>query len=96
MNRENSIKRAGIFGIAGNLFLFIIKGTVGFITHSQAMIADAANSAGDIFSSSMTFIGNKIANIYFSIINNKFNFIPNSTSAKFNVIPIASITNTNT
>lgn len=36
MNRENSIKRASIFGIAGNLFLLIIKGTVGFITHSQA------------------------------------------------------------
>ncbi len=28
---------------------------------SQAMIADAANSAGDIFASAMTFIGNKIA-----------------------------------
>lgn len=28
MNRKNSIKRAGIFGIAGNLFLLIIKGTV--------------------------------------------------------------------
>ena len=63
MNRENSIKRASIFGIAGNLFLLIIKGTVGFITHSQAMIADAANSAGDIFASLMTFIGNKIASV---------------------------------
>ena len=51
----------GILGIVGNLFLLIIKGTVGFITHSQAMIADAANSAGDIFASLMTFIGNKIA-----------------------------------
>ena len=61
--RENSIKRASIFGIAGNLFLLIIKGTVGFITHSQAMIADAANSAGDIFASLMTFIGNKIASV---------------------------------
>ena len=60
MNRENSIKRASIFGIAGNLFLLIIKGTVGFITHSQAMIADAANSAGDIFASLMTFIGIKL------------------------------------
>ena len=63
MNRKNSIKRAGIFGIAGNLFLLIIKGTVGFITNSQAMIADAANSAGDIFASLMTFIGNKIASV---------------------------------
>ena len=61
MNREKNIKNAGILGIVGNLFLLIIKGTVGFITHSQSMIADAANSAGDIFASLMTFIGNKIA-----------------------------------
>lgn len=27
------------------------------------MIADAANSAGDIFASLMTFIGNKIASV---------------------------------
>ena len=31
------------------------------MTNSQAMIADSVNSAGDIFSSGMTFIGNKIA-----------------------------------
>ena len=45
----------------GNLFLLIIKAIVGFSSHSQAMIADAANSAGDIFASIMAFIGNKIA-----------------------------------
>ena len=28
------IKMASILGIIGNLFLLIIKGTVGFITHS--------------------------------------------------------------
>ena len=50
-----------MLGIIGNLFLLIIKGIIGFITKSQAMIADAFNSAGDIFSSLMTFIGNKIA-----------------------------------
>ena len=54
-------KKASIFGIIGNLFLLIIKGIMGVISHSQAMIADAANSAGDIFASIMTFIGNKIA-----------------------------------
>jgi len=53
---------ASILGIIGNLFLLIIKGTIGFITKSQAMIADATNSFGDIFSSIATFIGNKIAN----------------------------------
>ena len=54
-------KKAGIYGIIGNIFLLIIKTTVGFISKSQAMIADSANSAGDIFASLMTFIGNRIA-----------------------------------
>lgn len=54
-------KKAGIYGIIGNIFLLIMKATVGFISHSQAMIADSFNSAGDIFASLMTFIGNKIA-----------------------------------
>ena len=61
MQRYKSTKLASILGIVGNLFLLIIKAIIGFITNSQAMIADAFNSAGDIFSSLMTFIGNKIA-----------------------------------
>lgn len=61
MERYDSAKRAGIFGILGNIFLLIIKTIVGISSNSQAMIADAANSAGDIFASLMTFIGNKIA-----------------------------------
>ncbi|MCI8384698.1 MAG: cation transporter [Clostridia bacterium] len=56
-------KRAGIYGIIGNIFLLMIKAMVGFISHSQAMIADSFNSAGDIFASLMTFIGNKIASV---------------------------------
>ena len=63
MKRFKSIKIASIFGIIGNLFLLIIKSIIGFITNSQAMIADAFNSAGDIISSVMTFIGNQIASI---------------------------------
>ncbi len=61
MNKFKAIKKASILGAIGNLFLLIIKAVVGFISHSQAMIADALNSAVDIFSSVMTFIGNKIA-----------------------------------
>lgn len=56
-------KKAGIYGIIGNIFLLIIKGIVGFVSKSQAMIADSVNSAGDIFASLMTFIGNKIASV---------------------------------
>lgn len=61
MDRYKSTKLAGIIGIIGNVFLLVIKAIVGFMSNSQAMIADAANSAGDIFASLMTFIGNKIA-----------------------------------
>lgn len=61
MKKHDDIKKASILGIIGNLFLLIIKSIIGFISGSQAMIADAANSGADIFSSLMTFIGNKIA-----------------------------------
>ncbi len=61
MDRFKSTKIAGVLGIFGNLFLLIIKGFIGFVSGSQAMIADAVNSAADIFASLMTFIGNKIA-----------------------------------
>ena len=59
--KYKDIKFASILGIVGNLFLLIIKSIIGFITNSQAMIADSFNSAGDIFSSVMTYVGNKIA-----------------------------------
>ena len=61
MNKSKKIKTASILGIIGNLFLSIIKGIIGYTTNSRAMIADAFNSATDIFTSLMTFIGNKIA-----------------------------------
>lgn len=61
MERYKEVKIASILGIIGNLFLCIIKVIIGFITKSQAMIADAFNSGGDVFSSFITFIGNKIA-----------------------------------
>ena len=56
-------KKAGIYGILGNIFLLILKATVGFLSKSQSMIADSMNSAGDIFASLMTFIGNRIASV---------------------------------
>lgn len=61
MNRFKSTKIASVLGIIGNLFLLIIKGIVAFLSGSQAMVADAFNSAGDIFSSLMTYIGNRIS-----------------------------------
>ena len=61
MDRYKSAKIASILGILGNIILLIIKGTIGFMCNSQSMIADAFNSFGDVFSSIMTFIGNKIS-----------------------------------
>ena len=61
MNRYNATNRVSIIGIIGNIFLLIIKGIVGFLSNSQSMIADFFNSFGDIFSSLMTYIGNKIS-----------------------------------
>lgn len=61
MNRYKETKIATILSIIGNIFLLIIKLVVGLMSTSQAMISDAFNSAGDIFSSFMAFIGNQIA-----------------------------------
>ncbi|MDD5888053.1 MAG: cation diffusion facilitator family transporter [bacterium] len=61
MDKFKAIKRASILGVIGNLFLLVIKAIVGIFTNSQAMLADAFNSASDVFSSIMTFIGNRIA-----------------------------------
>ncbi len=61
MERFEAANKASIFGVIGNIFLFIIKIIVGIISNSQAMIADAMNSASDILSSIMTFIGNKVS-----------------------------------
>ena len=60
-SRFKDTENLGILGIIGNVFLLIIKGIIGIVTNSQAMIADSINSAGDIFASLMTFIGNKIS-----------------------------------
>lgn len=61
MDRFKAANKASILGMTGNIFLFIIKLIVGFISRSQAMIADAFNSASDILSSIMTYIGNRVA-----------------------------------
>ena len=61
MQRFKATKVASFLGIIFNLFLFVIKFIASFFTSSQAMMADAVNSLGDIFSSLMTLIGNKIA-----------------------------------
>lgn len=59
--RDKNIKKVSILGVCINIFLLVIKGIIGFISNSQAMIADSLNSAGDIFASLMSFVGAKIS-----------------------------------
>ena len=61
--RHDVAKKVGVLGIIGNLFLFIIKIVVGIMSNSRAMIADSLNSAGDIFASFMTYLGNRISSV---------------------------------
>ena len=51
----------GIFGIASNLFLCIIKITVGLLSHSISIVADGLNNLSDMGSSVITMIGFKLA-----------------------------------
>ena len=61
ITREKGIKTVSIIGVIANVFLLGIKGVIGFISGSQAMIADSLNSAGDIFASFMSYVGAKLA-----------------------------------
>ncbi|MHB8062242.1 MAG: cation diffusion facilitator family transporter [Ruminiclostridium sp.] len=61
MDRFKTTKRVAVLGIIANLLLLAIKLVAGFFSRSQAMIADGFNSAGDVFASIMTLVGNSIA-----------------------------------
>jgi len=59
--RSSRIRNVAILGIIFNILLLTLKLIVGFRSKSQSMIADGLNSAGDVFTSVMTYIGNKIS-----------------------------------
>ncbi|TCT15542.1 cation diffusion facilitator family transporter [Natranaerovirga pectinivora] len=61
MNKTKAVSSVALLGMLGNALLLLGKLIVGFMTGSQAMIADGFNSAGDVFTSLMTYIGNKLA-----------------------------------
>lgn len=50
-------------GIVGNLLLAIFKGFVGFLTGSNVLIAEAANSASDVAGSIAVLIGLRVAHL---------------------------------
>lgn len=54
---------AGIIGIISNLLLFMVKISVGLLTASIAVTADAFNNLSDMASSIITIIGFKLASI---------------------------------
>jgi len=61
MNRFQLTKQVAVLGISANVVLLVFKLIAGFASRSQAMIADGFNSAGDVFASVMTLVGNKAA-----------------------------------
>lgn len=52
---------AGIIGIVSNLGLFILKVSIGILTASIAIMADAFNNLSDMASSAITMIGFKLS-----------------------------------
>lgn len=61
MDRFKTTRIVAVLGISANIFLLALKLAAGFLSRSQAMIADGFNSAGDVFASIMTLVGNSIA-----------------------------------
>ncbi|HUS06143.1 MAG TPA: cation diffusion facilitator family transporter, partial [Bryobacteraceae bacterium] len=50
-----------LFSIAVNLTLSVVKAVAGTVGHSYALIADAAESLSDVFSSLVVYIGLRVA-----------------------------------
>ncbi len=59
--RENVGRRGGIFGIICNAVLFLAKLSVGILSNSVSILADAFNNLTDMGSSLITILGFKIA-----------------------------------
>ena len=56
-SRARSGARAGIVGIAANLALFAVKLTIGLLTSSVSVVADAVNNLSDAGSSIIVTAG---------------------------------------
>lgn len=59
LQRYQKSKRAIFFNVLFNLALAILKGSVGYIARSQALIADAFHSAGDLVVNMVVLAGLK-------------------------------------
>ena len=61
MNRQKTVIRTSILGIAANLLLSAAKAAVGLLAGSIAIVLDAVNNLSDALSSVITIIGTKLA-----------------------------------
>lgn len=59
--RQKTIVRTSVIGIVSNLALVGFKATVGFLSHSIAIVLDAVNNLSDALSSVITIIGARLA-----------------------------------
>lgn len=60
--REHYSVLSGFLGVACNLFLFLLKVTVGMIMNSIAILSDGFNNLSDIGSSVVSIIGARLSN----------------------------------
>ncbi|OLO26203.1 cation-efflux pump [Alkalihalophilus pseudofirmus] len=59
--RYQKVKMGAWVGIIGNIVLAVLKGVIGFIANSRALIADAVHSASDVVGSVAVLIGVRAA-----------------------------------
>ncbi|MGM7720999.1 cation diffusion facilitator family transporter [uncultured Metabacillus sp.] len=60
-DRFKQAEFAAMVGMAGNIILAIIKGVIGILSDSRALIADAVHSASDVAGSLAVFVGVRAA-----------------------------------
>lgn len=60
-NRNRTIVRTSIIGIAANVALAAFKAVIGLLSHSIAIVMDAVNNISDAASSIITIVGTKLA-----------------------------------
>ena len=60
-NRDKTIIRTSVIGIAANVFLAAFKAVVGLTANSIAIVMDAVNNLSDAASSVITIVGTKLA-----------------------------------
>lgn len=61
MQAHNKAEKTAWFSLIGNILMAAIKATVGILGNSYALIADAIESTGDVFSSTLVLVGIRYA-----------------------------------